>query len=186
MSTCFINRKQFLEPGESVLMISMVKKMQKLTSKKVKLILTNKPKLIYVDPSKLVVKGNIIWSDNSNDLSIQVTSPSQFKVCTVKYNWLILVDEFLLLCFSQVIIVLTQSLYVYATCDRSYSQRKYCLSRMLSNEQCSGKKQLKLSKTGDFYVSFRPYILCKRNKTLGATGDQETVGSSHGILINTT
>lgn len=77
-----------MEPGESVLMISMVKKMQKLTSKKVKLILTNKPKLIYVDPSKLVVKGNIIWSDNSNDLSIQVTSPSQFKVCTVKYNWL--------------------------------------------------------------------------------------------------
>ncbi|XP_075084110.1 3-phosphoinositide-dependent protein kinase 2 isoform X1 [Nicotiana tabacum] len=76
--------KQFLEPGESVLMISMVKKIQKLTSKKVQLILTNKPKLIYVDPSKLVVKGNIIWSDNSNDLSIQVTSPSQFKVCTPK------------------------------------------------------------------------------------------------------
>ncbi|XP_055827880.1 3-phosphoinositide-dependent protein kinase 2-like isoform X2 [Solanum dulcamara] len=71
--------KQFLEPGESVLMISNVKKIQKLTSKKVQLILTNKPKLIYVDPSKLVVKGNIIWSDNSNDLSIQVISPSQFK-----------------------------------------------------------------------------------------------------------
>ncbi|KAJ8528498.1 hypothetical protein K7X08_022190 [Anisodus acutangulus] len=76
--------KQFLEPGESVLMISNVKKIQKLTSKKVQLILTNKPKLIYVDPSKLVVKGNIIWSDNSNDLSIQVISPSQFKICTPK------------------------------------------------------------------------------------------------------
>ncbi|OIT02134.1 PREDICTED: 3-phosphoinositide-dependent protein kinase 2-like [Nicotiana attenuata] len=76
--------KQFLEPGESVLMISMVKKIQKLTNKKVQLILTNKPKLIYVDPSKLVVKGNIIWSDNPNDLSIQVTSPSQFKICTPK------------------------------------------------------------------------------------------------------
>lgn len=73
-----------MEPGESVLMISNVKKIQKLTSKKVQLILTNKPKLIYVDPSKLVVKGNIIWSDNSNDLNIQVISPSQFKVCTVK------------------------------------------------------------------------------------------------------
>ena len=76
-------RQQFLEPGESVLMISMVKKIQKLTNKKVQLILTNKPRLIYVNPSKLVVKGNIIWSDNPNDLSIQVTSPSHFKICTV-------------------------------------------------------------------------------------------------------
>ncbi|MBA0580718.1 hypothetical protein Gorai_022924, partial [Gossypium raimondii] len=74
--------QQFLDPGESVLMISMVKKLQKLSSKKVQLILTDKPKLIYVDPSKLVVKGNIIWSNNSNDLSVQVTSPSHFKICT--------------------------------------------------------------------------------------------------------
>lgn len=80
-----LNRKQFLEPGESVLMISMVKKLQKLTNKKVQLILTNKPKLIYVDPAKLVVKGNIIWSDNPNDLSIQVLSPSNFKICTVSH-----------------------------------------------------------------------------------------------------
>jgi 3-phosphoinositide dependent protein kinase-1 len=79
-----INRQQFLEPGESVLMISAVKKLQKITSKKVQLILTNKPKLIYVDPSKLVVKGNIIWSDNSNDLNVVVTSPSHFKICTPK------------------------------------------------------------------------------------------------------
>ncbi|XP_030965653.1 3-phosphoinositide-dependent protein kinase 1 [Quercus lobata] len=76
--------QQFLDPGESVLMISMVKKIQKLTSKKVQLILTNKPKLIYVDPSKLIVKGNIIWSDNPNDLNIQVSSPSNFKICTPK------------------------------------------------------------------------------------------------------
>ncbi|KAF7820222.1 3-phosphoinositide-dependent protein kinase 2-like [Senna tora] len=76
--------QQFLEPGESVIMISMVKKIQKLTSKKVQLILTNKPKLIYVDPSKLIVKGNMIWSDNPNDLTVQVTSPSNFKICTPK------------------------------------------------------------------------------------------------------
>lgn len=76
--------QQFLDPGETVFMISMVRKMQKLSSKKVQLILTNKPKLIYVDPSKLVVKGNIIWSDNPNDLNIQVISPSNFKICTPK------------------------------------------------------------------------------------------------------
>ncbi|KAL6126403.1 hypothetical protein ACLB2K_074452 [Fragaria x ananassa] len=77
-----VYRQQFLEPGESVLMISMVKKIQKLSSKKVQLILTNKPKLIYVDPAKLMMKGNIIWSDNSNDLNVQVASPSQFKIVT--------------------------------------------------------------------------------------------------------
>ncbi|XP_024971759.1 3-phosphoinositide-dependent protein kinase 2-like isoform X1 [Cynara cardunculus var. scolymus] len=76
--------QQFLEPGETILMISMVKKLQKLTSKKVQLILTNKPKLIYVDPAKLVTKGNIIWSDNPNDLSIQVMSPTNFKICLPK------------------------------------------------------------------------------------------------------
>lgn len=76
--------QQFLEPGESILMISMVKKLQKLSSKKVQLILTNKPKLIYVDPSKLAGKGTMIWSDDPNDLSIQVTSPSNFKIVLPK------------------------------------------------------------------------------------------------------
>ncbi|KAD2804757.1 hypothetical protein R6Q59_029826 [Mikania micrantha] len=76
--------QQFLEPGESILMISMVKKLQKLSSKKVQLILTNKPKLLYVDPSKLTGKGSIIWSDDPNELSVQVTSPSIFKICIPK------------------------------------------------------------------------------------------------------
>lgn len=76
--------QQFLEPDEVVIMISMVKKVQKLTNKKVQLILTNKPKLIYVDPSKLVVKGNIMWSDNPKEMSVQVASPSNFKIVTPK------------------------------------------------------------------------------------------------------
>ncbi|XP_010278276.1 PREDICTED: 3-phosphoinositide-dependent protein kinase 2-like isoform X2 [Nelumbo nucifera] len=76
--------QQFLDPGESVIMISMVKKIQKLSNKKVQLILTDKPKLIYVDPTKLMLKGNIIWSDNPNELSIQVLSSSHFKICTPK------------------------------------------------------------------------------------------------------
>lgn len=77
------DRQQFLEPGESVLMISMVKKFQKLTSKKVQLILTDKPKIVYVDPAKLEVRGNIIWSDNPNELNVQIISPSNFKIVTV-------------------------------------------------------------------------------------------------------
>lgn len=64
-------------------MISKVKKLQKLTKKKVQLILTNRPKLICVDPSKLMVKPDVIWSDNPNDLSIHVTSSSHFKISTV-------------------------------------------------------------------------------------------------------
>ncbi|XP_076888313.1 3-phosphoinositide-dependent protein kinase 1-like [Bidens hawaiensis] len=76
--------QQFLDPGESILMILMVKKLQKLSSKKVQLILTNKPKLIYVDPTKLGGKGTMIWSDDPNELSIQVTSPSNFKICIPK------------------------------------------------------------------------------------------------------
>ncbi|XP_057798841.1 3-phosphoinositide-dependent protein kinase 2-like [Salvia miltiorrhiza] len=76
--------QQFLEPGESVLMISLVKKLQKLTSKKVQLILTNKPQLIYVDPAKLEVRGNVAWSDNPNELNVQVMSPSNFKIFTPK------------------------------------------------------------------------------------------------------
>ncbi|KAL8162075.1 hypothetical protein V2J09_013564 [Rumex salicifolius] len=76
--------QQFLDEGESVLMISMVKKLQTLSSKKVQLILTDKPRLFYVDPSKLMIKGNINWSKNPNDLSIQTTSNSHFKICTPK------------------------------------------------------------------------------------------------------
>ncbi|PIA43444.1 hypothetical protein AQUCO_01900085v1 [Aquilegia coerulea] len=76
--------QKFLDPGEAIVMISTLKKVNKLSSKKVQLILTDKPKLICIDPAKLMLKGNIIWSDNPNDLSIQVISSSHFKLCTPK------------------------------------------------------------------------------------------------------
>lgn len=76
--------QEFLEPGESIVMISKLKKLQKLSNKKMQLILTDKPKLVCVDPSKVMSKGDIIWPDNSRDISIQVTNSSHFKISTSK------------------------------------------------------------------------------------------------------
>ncbi|XP_020595599.1 3-phosphoinositide-dependent protein kinase 1-like [Phalaenopsis equestris] len=76
--------QDLLEPGESIVMTSKLKKLQKITNKRVQLILTDKPKLLCVDPSKVTSKGNIIWSDNSGDISIHVSSPSHFKISTPK------------------------------------------------------------------------------------------------------
>lgn len=75
---------EFLESGESIIMISKVKRLQTLANRKVQLILTDKPKLICVDPSKMMAKNSTFWSDNPSELSIQVVSPSHFKVCTPK------------------------------------------------------------------------------------------------------
>ncbi|VAH66542.1 unnamed protein product [Triticum turgidum subsp. durum] len=63
--------QDFLEPGESVVLISKLKKINKLSNKKVQLILTNKPQLICVDPAKMVTKGNISWSDDPSELNVQ-------------------------------------------------------------------------------------------------------------------
>ncbi|CAL9078879.1 unnamed protein product [Musa textilis] len=76
--------QDFLEPGEGIVMISRLKKIQKLSNKKVQLILTDKPKLLCVDPSKMTAKANIIWSNNPSDLNVQVANPSHFKICTPK------------------------------------------------------------------------------------------------------
>ncbi|KAG1328032.1 3-phosphoinositide-dependent protein kinase 2-like [Cocos nucifera] len=76
--------QEFLEPGENIVMISKLKKLQKLSNKKIQLILTDKPKLICVDPSKMMVKQNITWSNNPADLSVQVSNSSHFKICTPK------------------------------------------------------------------------------------------------------
>ncbi|XP_078440822.1 3-phosphoinositide-dependent protein kinase 2-like isoform X2 [Wolffia australiana] len=76
--------QEFLEPGESIIMTSKVKKLQKLTKKKVQLILTNRRKLICIDPSKLMSKSSVIWSHKPNELSIHVSTSSHFKITTPK------------------------------------------------------------------------------------------------------
>ncbi|WOL03559.1 3-phosphoinositide-dependent protein kinase 2 [Canna indica] len=78
--------QEYLEPGETIVMISKLKKIQTLTNKKVELILTDKPKLLCVDPAKMTAKASIIWSDNPSDLNVQVANPSHFKICTVCFS----------------------------------------------------------------------------------------------------
>ncbi|URD78092.1 3-phosphoinositide-dependent protein [Musa troglodytarum] len=77
-------RQEFLEPGEAIVMISKLKKLQNLTNRKVQLILTGKPKLLCMDPSKMTAKANIIWSHSPSELSVQVANSSHFKICTHK------------------------------------------------------------------------------------------------------
>ncbi|URD78093.1 3-phosphoinositide-dependent protein [Musa troglodytarum] len=79
-----ILRQEFLEPGEAIVMISKLKKLQNLTNRKVQLILTGKPKLLCMDPSKMTAKANIIWSHSPSELSVQVANSSHFKICTHK------------------------------------------------------------------------------------------------------
>ncbi|KMZ71354.1 putative Protein kinase [Zostera marina] len=76
--------QEFLEDGESIVMISKMKKINKLTSKKIQLIITDKPKIIRIDPSKLIAKGDIVWSYNPNELNVQLISPTHFKIFTTK------------------------------------------------------------------------------------------------------
>jgi 3-phosphoinositide dependent protein kinase-1 len=64
-------------------LISKLKKINKLSNKKVQLILTNKPQLICVDPAKMETKGNISWSDDPSELNVQVANSSHFRICTV-------------------------------------------------------------------------------------------------------
>lgn len=138
-SNC-LNRQQFLEPGESVIMISMVKKLQKLTSKKVQLILTNKPKLVYVDPSKLVVKGNIIWSNNPAELNVQVSTPSYFKICTVRFSQPN--------CYKIFLLNKSQESWTKWWC---FSLRRCCHSRTRNKERGNGRRPSRAFRTGEIW-----------------------------------
>eukprot|EP01086_Lenisia_limosa_P012783 TRINITY_DN41374_c0_g1_i1.p1 TRINITY_DN41374_c0_g1~~TRINITY_DN41374_c0_g1_i1.p1 ORF type:complete len:416 (+),score=59.56 TRINITY_DN41374_c0_g1_i1:131-1378(+) len=55
---------QFLLDGEEVLFMGLVFKRKGLFGKRRQLILTSKPRLLYVDPEKMVQKGEIEWSGN--------------------------------------------------------------------------------------------------------------------------
>lgn len=54
--------KKFLEPDEVILETGLVWKRKGRSIKKRQLILTNKPKMIYVDAKKMALKGEVPWS----------------------------------------------------------------------------------------------------------------------------
>lgn len=120
-------------------MISMVKKLNKLSSKKVQLILTDKPKLVYVNPSKLALKKNIMWSDDPTELFVHVATSSHFKVITVNK----------VSAFQSVLQSCCEAFVLDFTCVILFSQRKSGLLRMGNKGHGNGRRQLRVFKIDD-------------------------------------
>ncbi|KAF0687128.1 Aste57867_21099 [Aphanomyces stellatus] len=70
---------RFLLDDEVIRMSGLISKRKGLFSKKRQLILTSKPRLIYIDPIRMRQKGEIPWSEN---VYITVKNSSQFDVVT--------------------------------------------------------------------------------------------------------
>jgi len=56
--------KKFLQPDEVILESGLVWKRKGRSVKKRQLLLTNKPRILYVDLKKMVIKGEVPWSAN--------------------------------------------------------------------------------------------------------------------------
>ncbi len=75
-----VDWNQFLLKHESIVFMSIVYKKRKLSTKKRQLIMTDFPRLFYVDINSLEVKGTIPWS---SDLKVELRSPKSFSIKTV-------------------------------------------------------------------------------------------------------
>lgn len=73
-------REPFLLKGEKIVYTKPVIKRVRLSAKKRQLILTDKPRLIYIDPVSMEQKGEIPWSD---DIIVQKKSEKDFIIKTV-------------------------------------------------------------------------------------------------------
>ncbi|EFJ31911.1 hypothetical protein SELMODRAFT_168798 [Selaginella moellendorffii] len=76
--------QKFLFEGETILASSRVRKFRKLSVKKRQLILTDRPRLFYVHPIKLVFKGEVPWS---RDIYVRVENDLKFCICTPKRTY---------------------------------------------------------------------------------------------------
>ncbi|TMW60268.1 hypothetical protein Poli38472_000310 [Pythium oligandrum] len=72
---------RFLLDDELIKLASLISKRKGLFSKKRQLILTSKPRLIYIDPIRMKQKGEIPWSPN---LHVNLKSATSFDVVTPK------------------------------------------------------------------------------------------------------
>jgi hypothetical protein len=89
-------RKAFLYPNERVVRVGTVLKRKGFFSKKRVLVLTDKPRLMYVDEKKMTQKGEI---PITLDVNVELRGGRQFFVHVVRFGRLIFVprlmfDEF--------------------------------------------------------------------------------------------
>jgi len=81
--------KQFLLTNEVIIHSGLVRKTKGLSKKKRQLILTDIPRLFYVDPDKMLLKGEVPWS---KDLRVMVKDNRRFQIVTP--NRIYLMEDF--------------------------------------------------------------------------------------------
>lgn len=74
-------RTKFLYKNENIFYSGSVLKRKGLFSKKRYLILTDKPRLLYIDENKMKEKGEIPWSDH---MSLELKDERQFLIRIVR------------------------------------------------------------------------------------------------------
>lgn len=77
---------KFLGPDETVRFAGLVWKRKGLSIKKRHLILTNLPRLFYIDPKKMIVRGEIPWSEH---LRPELKSSANFNIHTPKRKYIL-------------------------------------------------------------------------------------------------
>lgn len=78
--------QMFMCRGEEIVYTSLVKKRSGISIKTRQLILTTSPRLVYVDPQTMAIKGTIPW--NSKDISVVVRSPKHFNIVTRRRTYI--------------------------------------------------------------------------------------------------